>query len=99
MTHSPRSKCNDTHHEQLVSIQNRFATNVRNVVDVFNQMGNPFAETSFDLFAIETKVIMSDGVIQSIKRAEETGKEQYKTFVDERMIKMTKPFHDTITKE
>ena len=72
MTHSPRSKCNDTHHEQIVSIQNRCATNVRNVVDVFNQMGNPFAETSFDLFAIETKVNMNDGVIQSIKRAEES---------------------------
>ena len=42
--------------------------------------------------------IMSDEVIQGIKKAEKTGKEQYRTFVDERMMKMTKPFHDTIPK-
>ena len=37
---------------------------------------------------------MSDEVIQIIKKAEDTGKELCRTFVDERMIKMTKPFHD-----
>ena len=66
---------------------------MRNVVDVFNE--NLFAETSSDLLTIDTKIIMSDDVIQTIKTAEETGKDQYKTFVDEHMIKMTKPFHDT----
>ena len=34
---------------------------------------------------------MADEVIQSIKEAEDLGKVQYKAFVDERMIKMTKP--------
>ena len=32
---------------------------------------NPFTETSSDLFAIDTKIIMSDEVIQSIKKAED----------------------------
>ena len=58
----------------------------------------PLLKSSSDLFAIDTKIIISDEVIQSIKKAEDTGKEQYRTFVDECMIKMTKPFHDTIPK-
>ncbi|XP_014677523.1 PREDICTED: uncharacterized protein LOC106817375 [Priapulus caudatus] len=61
-------------------------------------MGNPFTETSADLIAMDTKVVMADEVIQSIRHAEEIGKAQYKAFVDERIMTTQKPFHDTITK-
>ncbi len=93
-----KSKSKHYHHEQIPSIQSRFATNVRNVVDVFNDMGNPFTETSTDLLALDTKIIMADEVIQSVKTAEDLGKKQYKAFIEERMVQMTKPFHDTIPK-
>ena len=36
-----KSKSKHCHHEQIPSIQSRFATNVRNVVNVFNDMGKP----------------------------------------------------------
>ncbi len=98
MKDSSRLKRSDRHHEQIPSIQSRFATNVRSVVDVFNEMGNPFTETSSDLLALDTKIIMADEVIQSIKKAEDLGTVQYKSFVEEHMVKMTKPFHDTIPK-
>ena len=74
------------------------ATNVRNVVDVFNDMGNHFTETSTDLLALDTKIIMADEVIRSVKTAEDFGKKQYKAFIEESMVQMTKPFHDTIPK-
>ena len=89
-----QSKCD--HHEQTTSTQNRFASNVQSVIDAFNEMGNPFTETSSDLFAIDTKIIMADQVVQSIKEAEGLGRKQYEAFVDERMVKMTKPIHETI---
>ncbi len=85
------------HHEQTPSIQNRFARNVRSVIEAFNEMGNPFTETSTDLFAIDTKVIMADQVVQSIKEAEGLRK-QYEAFVDERIVKMTRNIHDAIPK-
>jgi hypothetical protein len=66
---------------------------VRSVIDAFNE--NPFTEISSDLFVIDTKVIMADQVVQS---AEDLGRKQYEAFVDERMVKMTKPIHDTIPK-
>ncbi len=81
-----KSKSKHCHHEQIPSIQSRFATNVRNVVDVFNDMGNPFTETSTDLLALDTKIIMADEVIQSVKTAEDLGKKQYKAFIEERMV-------------
>ena len=85
-------------HEQTPSTQSRFATNVKSVVEVFNEMGNPFTETSSDLFAIDTKMIMAEEVIQSIKEAEDVGRTQYNTFVEERLVTMTKPIRDTIPK-
>ena len=50
------------------------------------------------LLALDTKIIMADEVIQSVKTAEDLGKKQYKAFIEERMVQMTKPFHDTIPK-
>ena len=40
--HSSNLKC--SHHEQLPSIQSRFAANVRSVIDVINEMGNSFTD-------------------------------------------------------
>ena len=40
------------------STQNRFARNVRSVIDIFNGWGgNPFTEMSSKLFAIDTNVL------------------------------------------
>ena len=65
---------------------NKFAANVRGVVDVFNEMGNLFTKTSSDLLAIDMKILMADEVIQSSKEAEDFGKVQYKVFIDEHMV-------------
>ncbi|XP_014671080.1 PREDICTED: uncharacterized protein LOC106811872 [Priapulus caudatus] len=98
LKNSSKAKHRDCHHEQTPSTQRRFATDVHSVVGVFEDMGNPFTETSADLIAMDTKVVMADEVIQSIRHAEEIGKAQYKAFVDERIMTTQKPFHDTITK-
>ncbi len=60
--------------------------------------GVPFTETSSDLFAIDSKVIMADQVVQSIKEAEGLGRKQYEAFVDEKIVKMTRNIHDAIPK-
>lgn len=71
---------------------------MKNVVEVFTEMGNPFTETSTDLLAIDTKIIIATEVIRSVREAEDIGKAQYKAFVDDRLINMTKPILDTIPK-
>jgi len=51
-----------SHHEQTLRTQSRFARNVKNVVDIFNKWENPFTETSSDLLAVDTNLVMADEV-------------------------------------
>jgi len=95
---SVKDPAKNNHHEQSPSTQNRFARNVKSVVDIFNEWGNPFTETSSDLFSIDTNVMMACEVVQNVREAEDLGKAQYKAFVDERMINLTKSIYDTIPK-
>ena len=61
----------NSHHEQTPSTQNRFARNVKNVLDIFNEWGKPFTETSSNLFAVDTNVLMANEVVQSVREAED----------------------------
>ena len=46
-------------------------------------IGNPFSEISTDLYILDTKVIMSECVVKTIRTAEEVGIAQYQRFVNE----------------
>ena len=62
-----RGKDNDTrHHEQLPSIQKSFASDFNNVMSCFEKLGNPFSEDSRDLYALDTKVLMSDEIVTTL---------------------------------
>jgi hypothetical protein len=89
---------NSPHHEQIPSAQSRFATHVQSMVKAFNELGNPFTETSSDLLALDTKLIMADQVVEGIRTASVLGKQLHEEFVEQRLEKMTKPFYDTIPK-
>ena len=62
------------HHEQLPSVQKSFASDINNVISSFEKLGNPFAKDSYDLYVLDTKVIMPDEVIATMRSVEETGK-------------------------
>ena len=73
-----KPKC--SHHEQTPSTQ-----------DVFNEMGNPFTETSSDLFAVTRWLMKLFRVLGKLKIWE-------KVSVDDCMINMTKSVHGIIPK-
>ena len=60
----------------------RFATNVQIMIDVFNELGKQFTETSDYLFALDTKVILFENAIYHITRADAMGREQHETFAN-----------------
>ena len=70
----------------------RFATNVQIMIDAFNELGKQFTETSDNLFALDTKVILFVNAIDNISRAEAMGREQYETFVNH--TSLYKPFNE-----
>jgi len=46
-----------------------------------------FEEDSKDMFALDSKVIVENAVIQTVKNVITIGQEQYNTFVEERFEK------------
>jgi len=61
-----RNEC-DHHHEQIPNIQKAFASDVRSVIE--EKKKNSFTEDSTDLLTLNMKVIMSEDVVQSIRKA------------------------------
>ena len=70
----------------------RFETNVQIMIDVFNELGKQFTETSGNLFTLDTNVILFENAINKITRAEAMGREQHDTFVNH--TSLYKPFNE-----
>ena len=88
----------DRHHEQIPSIQKAFITDVKSAINVMEEAGNPFKETSSDLLKLDTKVLMSNEVIEAVRTAEDIGKHQYQRFVEERLNDNVRSFYDSMTR-
>ena len=48
--------------------------NVKNVTEVMEELGNPFADASTDLHSLETRQIMSERVVKDVTSAEDIKK-------------------------
>lgn len=88
----------DEHHEQSPQRQKDFAQDVRSLVAAFEEMGNPFQETSEDLLTLDTKDIMNIEVVNTIKIARDIGNDQFKRFIADRIQSNTKSIMDKITR-
>ncbi len=86
------------HHDQQPAVQVAFLKDVRALVTVFEEMGNPFLERSQDLLVIDTKDIMDAQVAETVRRIETLGEEQYTEYVTERLEECTTPITQTIHK-
>ena len=86
------------HHEQVPSIQAAFAKDVRNMLSVMDELGSPFLDDSKDLIALDTKDIMPERVVESVKNAHRIGVSQYNSYMEERLEKCLVAVTDTISK-
>ena len=86
------------HHDQQPAVQAVFLKEVKALVTVMEEMGNPFLEHSQDLLDIDTRDIMDTQVAETVRRIETLGKEQYTKFVTERLERCTTPLTETIPK-
>lgn len=86
------------HHEQYPKVQAAFLKDVRSLVTVIEEMGNPFLEESQDLLVLDTRDIMDASVVEIVRKIEALGEEQYNKFVEERLIQSTKPIMEPLHK-
>ena len=64
--HPRKKKEPERHHEQMPRVQNTFLAQTKNVTDVIEELGNPFADTSADLYTLDSKLIMKTQAKHSI---------------------------------
>lgn len=97
VTTDKRKKTDTRHHEQAKHVQKAFGRDVKAMTDTIQSMGNPFSESSkADLLVLDTRDHAGKAVIDTINQIEKLGQDQYNTFVEERLIKQTKPITDPI---
>ncbi|GFN81179.1 hypothetical protein PoB_000768500 [Plakobranchus ocellatus] len=64
-------------HEHTASAQVKFSKEVGALVQVFEEMGNPFMEESEDLLVLDSRDIADLAIVQSVRSIEKTGQDQY----------------------
>ena len=65
------------------------------LVEVMDNLSNSFEEDSGDLYRVDTKDVMGDGVVQSSRHIITIRNEQYMTFVKERFIERSNTITDS----
>jgi hypothetical protein len=84
------------HHEQQSFFQTRFKKHVRSLCEKIQDMGNPFLDSSGDLMDLNNRNIADEGVVETVRQIEQVGKEQFQTFVLERLESRDKNLTDAI---
>jgi len=80
---------NGRHHEHTMAVQVTFASEVQALVEVIDDLGNPFMEESGDLLLLDTRDIADLAVMTTVRGIEKKGHDQYDSFVTDRLVERT----------
>ena len=86
------------HHEQTKEMQTSFKKDVSALVDVMDDMGNPFLEESGDLLVLDSKNLADVAVIQTVRTVEKLGQDQYESFINQRIKSRDKSIFHPISR-
>ena len=64
-------------HEEGFSSQKAFKQQVLALVQVIKEMGNPFLESSPELLALDSRDVVDQSVVDSVRSIETIGKDQF----------------------
>jgi len=71
---------------------------VRSLVGVIEEMGNPFEEESRDVVILDTKDIAGPAAVETVLNAKRIGQEQFEDFTRQCLLDRTKAVDDPITR-
>ena len=89
---------NGRHHEHTMAVQVIFASEVQALVEVIEDLGNPFMEESGDLLVLDTRDIADLAAMTTVRGIEKKGHDQYDSFVTDRLVERTSHVSVTISK-
>jgi len=85
------------HHEQRHSYQRHFKMNVKNLIEVFDELGNVFSKIDAnELFSLDTRTLADKTICTTVATAFELGNKQMENFFKERLqgnVSILKPLH------
>ena len=85
------------HHDgQTQSVQTMFTKDVCSLVNVIEELGNPFEEESMDLVFHDTKEMADLTAIESLRNVKRIGQEQFQVLMKECLVERTKSIYDAI---
>ena len=86
------------HHEEVLSTQKTFKEEVMSLVQVFNELGNPFLDDSDELMVLDTRNVLDESVVKTVRTIYNVGKDQYNEYHKEVITNCTRSIHDPIKK-
>ena len=86
------------HHEEAKHVEKSFVRDVKILTNTIEEMGNAFTENSTDLLVLDSRDLADPSVVDTVRRIEEIGQDQYDTYVKERLVSQTKSIFDPIKK-
>lgn len=89
---------NTSHHEEAPKLQKKFLTDVRNLLNVIKEKGNPFLDQGENLKRIDTRDVMEPEVILSLRKMKRLGNSLHTAFVENRLRKCVVALSDVIPK-
>ena len=93
----PESSKVREYHDSNASAQRHFTSDLKAMYDALAELGNPFIDDSVDLFTLGTKIVPGTEAIKHLYAVETIGQEQFKSFMDTRILK-NNLISDTIIK-
>ena len=84
------------HHEEAPKLQNKFLTDVRNLIAAVEEKGNPFMDKGDTLKRLDTREVMEPEVIRCYRSMKSIGKAQHEAFIQNRLVDCTTPLTDVI---
>ena len=86
------------HHEEGFSTQKAFKEQTQSLVDAINEMGNPFLHDSADLVVLDSRDILDNTVVSTVRRVEKHGLEQYNMYYETVIKDRNASIHNAIRK-
>ena len=91
-----KKSANFRHHEQVRSVQASFVMEVKSLTNTIQDLGNPFADKSNNLLVLDTKDIVGNLVVSTVRTVKEVGRKQFMDCVEKRLVKRAEVVDKTI---
>ena len=86
------------HHENTSSFEVRFRKDVDSLYAAIIELGNPFQEKEKNLVQLSTKAVLDSEVSNSVRLVGKLGKQQYESFVKDRLLSNRKSLYNIVHK-